>query len=65
MLSLNLLLFLYAVCMCVQQEVTIKPIYVSLDHLIGFFSLMDNMMILMLMRVHGNFVQQMVTKFNE
>ena len=39
--------------------------YVSLDHLIGVFSLMDNMMILMLMRVHGNFVQQMVTKFNE
>ena len=49
----------------VQQEVTIKPIYVSLDHLIGVFSLMDNMMILKLMRVHGNFVQQMVTKFNE
>ena len=65
MLSLNLLLFLYAVCMCVQQEVTIKPIYVSLDHLIRVFSLMDNMMILMLMRVHGNFVQQMVTKFND
>ena len=28
------------------------------------FFLMNNMMILMLMRVHGNFVQQMVTKFN-
>ena len=37
-ISLNLLLLLYAVCMCVQQEVTIKPIYVSLDHLIGVFS---------------------------
>ena len=30
----------------------------------GFF-LMNNIMILMLMRVHGNFVQQVVTKFNE
>ena len=26
---------------------------------------MNNKMILMLMRVHGNFVQQMVTKFND
>ena len=48
----------------VQQEVTIKPIYVSLDHLIGLL-LMNNIMIMMLMRVLGNFVQQMVTKFNE
>ena len=34
------LVITFVCCMhvCVQQEVTIKPIYVSLDHLIGVFS---------------------------
>ena len=52
MLSLNLLLFLYAVCMCVQQEVTIKPIYISLDHLTGVFFFMSNIMLSFLLLTH-------------
>ena len=50
---------------CVEQEITIKPIYVSLDHPIGFFFLMTNMMILMLLTVQGDIVQQIATKLND
>ena len=46
----------------VQQEVTVKPIYVSLDHLIinELYNDID-----FNEAAIGNFVQQMVTKFNE
>ena len=48
------LIILYAVCICVEQEITIKPTYVSLDHPIGFFP--QRMMILMLLTVQGDIV---------
>ena len=38
MLCFDLLLSFYMLYVYVQQEVTIKPIYVSLDHLAGAFS---------------------------
>ena len=41
-----------------------QHVYFSLDHPIGFF-LMNNMMILMLLTVHGDIVQQIATKLNE
>ena len=56
---------MYAVCICVEQEITIKLIHVSLDHPIGFFFLMNNMMILMLLTVQGDIVQKIATKLND
>ena len=63
-LTLNLLLLLYAVCICSAGSYNQTNICFSWSFNRGFF-LMNNIMILMLMRVHGNFVQQVVTKFNE
>ena len=56
------IIILYAVFICIEQEITIKPIYVSLDHPTGFFSYM---MILMLLTVQGDIVQQIATKLND